>query len=303
VHAEVVDPAPAGLGEGPAWDAAGQRLLWVDVFAGHLHVAGADGGRRYTYTIGRHLSAALPAAGPGVLIVAREGFAVLDAVTAGPAVRDAVSTQRPVLDVLGGDQTLRFNDAKCDPAGRAVAGTMAYDSSPGAGALYRLTDGPAVTLLRSKVTVSNGLGWNPAGDRLYHADSPTGRVTTYAYRTDGPLGAPLAALEIPPAHGYPDGLCTDDDGGLWVALWDGGQVRRYTPDGRLDTVVQLPIQRPTSCCFAGDTLFITSAYRGLTDPAPHSGCLFAVRPGITGPAATPWRPITGLPAPVLALRS
>jgi sugar lactone lactonase YvrE len=282
LSADVVDADPAGLGEGPTWDAVNQRLLWVDVFAGRVHAADADGVRRRTWEIGRHVSAALPTSSPDLLLTAREGFVLLN----------ARGTVLPLLDVLGDNTEVRFNDAKCDPAGRALAGTMAYDSQPGAGALYRLEPGPSVTVLLPTRTVSNGMAWNAAGDRFYYIDTTDQRIAIFGYSTS--LGEPLSVIDVPVAEGSPDGMCIDDDGALWVALWDGGQIRRYTPDGRIDAVIPLPVSRPTSCAFGGPdggTLFITSASRGVVEPEQYAGCVFALRPGVTGPAATPWEPL------------
>jgi sugar lactone lactonase YvrE len=288
LSADVVDTDPAGLGEGPTWDAVNQRLLWVDVFAGRVHAAGADGVRRRTWEIGRHVSAALPTSGADLLLTAREGFVRLD----------ADGTVTPLLDVLGDNTDVRFNDAKCDPAGRALAGTMAYDSTLGAGALYRLDPGPigtgpSVSVLLDSRTVSNGMAWNAAGDRFYYIDTTDQRIATFAYG-GASLGEPLSVIDVDGAEGSPDGMCIDHDGALWVALWDGGQVRRYTPDGRIDTVIPMPVSRPTSCAFGGSdggTLFITSASRGLPEPEQYAGCVFALRPGVTGPPATPWQPL------------
>jgi len=253
------------------------------VFAGLVHAADPSGTRHRTYEIGRHVSAVLPTTTADLLLVVREGFARLSL--------SGVVTS--VLDVLGDRSEVRFNDGKCDPAGRALAGTMAYDSRPGAGALYRLDDGPAATVVLPDRTVSNGMAWSADGDRMYYIDTLDRRIVAFPYypSSRAPLGRPLSVIEVPASDGNPDGMCVDDDGALWVALWDAGQVRRYTPDGRVDTIVDLPARRPTSCAFAGDTLFITSAYRGLVSREPLDGCLFALRPGATGRPAIRWRPV------------
>lgn len=185
---------------------------------------------------------------------------------------------------------LRFNDAKCDPRGRAWAGSMAYDGTPGAGALYRLDPGPTATVVVAGVTTGNGLGWSPDRRELYFVDSPIQTVRAYPYDDDtGHIGDPRLVVAVPPGAGTPDGLCVDDDGCIWVALWDGSAVRRYTPGGRLDAVIPLPVARPTSCCFGGDVLYITSARHGLANVQSPDGAVFAVDVGTTGPAATPWQ--------------
>jgi sugar lactone lactonase YvrE len=122
-------------------------------------------------------------------------------------------------------------------------------------------------------------------------------VTGYAYDLgSGVLGAVESVIELQETGGVPDGLCVDDDGCVWVALWDGGAVHRYAPDGRLDRVVRLPVQQVTSCTFGGtdrSTLFITTSCWQMTAQQrrmqPGAGGIFAVETGTTGPAATPWR--------------
>lgn len=286
--ADVLDPATSELGEGPRWDAAAGVLVRVDILGGLVLLADAEGARLATHPIGRHVGAALPAEGGGWLLAAREGFAVL-------APDGAV---RPLLAVLADRPDLRYNDAACDPAGRAFAGTMAYDRTPGAAVLHRLDPGPRATAVLDRLTISNGLGWSPDGLTMYAVDSDPGVVRAFDYAPDqGTPSRGRTLLEDLPG-GVPDGLCVDGDGCLWVAVNGGGAVHRYTPAGALDAVVGLPVPQVTSCCFggpAGDRLFVTTAREGL-DPGeaarqPLAGALFAVDPGVSGPPATPWRPL------------
>lgn len=125
--------------------------------------------------------------------------------------------------------------------------------------------------------MSNGTGWSPDGRRVYYVDSPTRRIDVFDMGDDRlPVGRrPFATVE----DGFPDGLTVDADGCVWVALWDGGAVRRYTPDGVLDRVLELPVRRPTSCAFGGadlTDLYITTARTGLEAPHPMSGSLLVV---------------------------
>lgn len=282
LSADVLVDAAAELGEGPTWDVAEGCLVWVDITAGALHLTEASGATRRTHTIGEHLGAALPAAGGGWLLATRSGFATLS----------ADGDLRPLLSVHDERPDMRFNDAKCDPRGRAWAGSMSYDEVQGAGALYRLDPGAAATVVLDAVTVGNGLGWSPDRREMYYVDSPTQTLRAFPYDDDtGNLAGPRTVATIPVDAGTPDGLCVDDDGCIWLALWDGSAVRRYTPDGRLDAVVPLPVVRPTSCCFGGDVLYITSARRGLTQDQPLAGAVFAVAAGVAGAAATPWQAV------------
>jgi sugar lactone lactonase YvrE len=278
ISAELVDDAGARLGEGPAYDARRDRLIWVDILGKRVHLCDRSGRRLASHDVGRHVGAALPAADGTVLLAAREGFATLD----------PDGTVRPLLDVLGDRPELRFNDGKCDPAGRAFAGTMAYDSTPGVASLYRLDPGPAATPVVDGLSISNGLGWSPDGTVMYVTDTPERAVDAFDYDVGtGQLSGRRPAAR-PAGPGFPDGMCVDDDGALWVALWGGYAVRRYTPDGRLDAEVTLPVPYVTSCCFVTDTLFITTAKGQGDEPLPLAGGLFAVRPGVGGPPATPW---------------
>lgn len=285
IEADLILDAAADLAEGPCWDAGTDLLTWVDITAGRVHQLGADGTPHHTYQVDSHVGAALPTAG-GWLLAVRDGFVRLD--------RDG--SLRDVCPVGADRPDIRFNDAKADPAGRAFGGTMAYDQTPGAAALYRLDDGPQATVVLGDLTLSNGLGWSPDATRFYFVDSTTQRVTVHDYDLDtGTVGAGVPLVEIPAAAGMPDGLCVDDDGCVWVALWGGSAVHRYTPRGDLDTVLALPTSQPTSCAFGGDVLYVTTARSGLAEAElaaqPHAGALFACRPGTTGPAATPWRDV------------
>jgi sugar lactone lactonase YvrE len=178
-----------------------------------------------------------------------------------------------------------------------------YETARGRAALYRLDDGPQVTMVRRGVTLGNGLGWSPDSKQMYFIDSTTQTVVAIGYDpATGQLGADRILCTIPVADGLPDGLCVDDSGAVWVALFGGSAIHRFSADGDLDTVVQLPVSQVTSCAFGGAggaTLYITSARRGLGPAAlteqPHAGAVFALDPGVTGPAATGWRPVAGAP--------
>jgi sugar lactone lactonase YvrE len=137
----------------------------------------------------------------------------------------------------------------------------------------------------------HGLGWSPDDRLMYHVDTPRRRIDVYEFDAlRGALGARRAAIPVAPEHGRPDGLAVDAEGGLWLALWGGGAVQRYAPDGGVDARVELPVSQVTSCCFGDSdlgTLFVTSAARG-AEHEPLAGSLFACRPGVRGLPATPF---------------
>ena len=276
--AEVLVPAGATLGEGPAWDTAAGCLAWVDILGQRVHLTEADGTTRASFELDRHVGAVLPGS-PEYLVVRRDGFATLDPVTG------AVT---PLLTVLADRPDLRFNDAKAGPGGRVFAGTMSYDeSATGQGELLRLDPGPVATRVHGPVSLSNGIGWSPDGRLMYYVDSLAKAVTVFDYDVDAATPANPRTLTKIDA-GFPDGLCVDDDGCVWLALYDGWAVHRYTPAGRLDAVIRLPVANVTSCAFGpGGRLYITTARRVGGDQ-PLAGGLFVAEPGVTGPPAVPW---------------
>jgi sugar lactone lactonase YvrE len=293
LKAELLDDVGAILGEGPSWDARTSELVSVDILSGTVHIHDFHGDRKASYDVGGHAGSALPAEEGGWLLVAADGFALLK--------RDGSLHQ--LLAVEADRPELRFNDAKCDPWGQALAGTMRYDQAPGSGTLYRLEAVPlappdsstafSVRVLLEHVGLSNGLGWNAEGDTLYFIDSLTGAVARYAYAPDArALGSRRDVVVIDASDGMPDGMCVDVAGNVWVALYGGGAVHCFQPDGELNTVVHVPVLYPTSVAFGGergDRLFITTAGGEGLPQGTGAGGLWAVDPGIGGAPATPWR--------------
>ncbi len=172
----------------------------------------------------------------------------------------------------------RGNDAAVAPDGSLWAGTMRYDETAGGGTLTRIAPDGTATLIFGSVTVSNGIGWSPDASRVHYVDSPTRRIDVCDYDGRLPYGR-RPFVEIEQGAGFPDGLTVDAEGCVWVALWDGAQIRRYTPQGRLDRTLRLPVARPTACAFGGPglrDLYITTARTGLRRPHPLSGSLLVL---------------------------
>lgn len=267
---QITDPV-AFHGEGPVWSPRWGGLRWVDMLAGDVLSLGPDGaiGRRH---VGEVAAALRPRTGGGAVIGVERGFALEEP-------DGALVTLDPVW--RGAD--VRMNDGACDPDGRFYCGSMAYDQRPGAASLYRLDPDRSVRVVLRGVTISNGLDWSPDGSRAYYNDTPTRRIAVFDYDRDNGLTNQRTFAAV---DGHPDGLTVDAEGGVWVALFDGGAVHRYTADGRLDAVVEVPARKVTACTFGGerlDRLFITTSREGLAPgDDPLAGSLFAADVGVRG---------------------
>jgi sugar lactone lactonase YvrE len=267
---------PGELTEGPRWDGARQELLWVDIPRGQFHRATLMPDGRpcevRTFTLHTHVGAVAPA-GDGYVAAAGQGFTYI-------APSGAV---RSLAQPEGGNTGVRMNDGACDATGRFWAGTMAHDETPGAGSLYRLELDGSCTPMLTGLTISNGIGWSPDGSTMYLNDSGAGCLQAFDYDgATGDIGNRRTLVELEPPLA-PDGLTVDADGDVWVAVWGGGCVRRYSPSGALLFEVALPVERTTSCAFGGPdmtTLFVTTARAGPdTAPVtgePHAGHVFTV---------------------------
>jgi sugar lactone lactonase YvrE len=260
-------------GEGPFWDTVQDRLLVVDMLRGAVVAVGSDGGT-HRYELGG-VAAAIRAHNSGGYVVANErGFQLYSA---------GFEPDGPAVTAFD-DPAIRMNDGGCDPQGRFYCGTMAYAETPGAGTLYRLDPDRGVHPVLTGVTISNGLQWHADGHHAYYNDTPTGRVDVYDFDPEAGAFAnrrTLATIEA--AHGQPDGMALDEAGGVWVALWGGGAVHRYDPDGTLSERIEVPARRVTACTFGGTTLYITTSREGLGDAAePGAGAVFAVETGVRG---------------------
>ncbi|MGZ3115324.1 SMP-30/gluconolactonase/LRE family protein [Streptomyces sp. H62] len=265
---EVAVRAEAALGEGPTWDPATGRLLWIDILASRVHTYDPATGRLTVRRTEQHVGAAKPRAGGGLVLNLRDGIGLVD----------PDDTFRWLhREVVPGR---RGNDAAVAPDGTLWAGTMRYDEATGGGTLSRAAGDGTVTPVLTDVTVSNGTGWSPDGRLMYYVDTPTRRIDVLDVSpADGLVSGrrPLAVIED--GAGFPDGLCVDAEGCVWVALWDGGAVRRYTPSGDLDRVIPLPVPRVTACAFGGPgltDLYLTTARVGLTAPHPLAGAVLVV---------------------------
>lgn len=270
---QVTDPV-AYHGEGPVWSERWGGLRWVDMLAGDVLSLDANGA-----VARRHVGAVA-----AVLRPRREGGAVIG-VERGFALEDLDGRLTYLGDLWSSDD-IRMNEGACDPDGRFYCGSMAYDQRVGAASLYRLDPDRSVRVVLENVTVSNGLDWSPDGSRAYFNDTATHRISVFDYDYASGLTGRRLFVDLSQEGLRPDGLSVDAEGGVWTALSNGGAVRRYTPDGRLADVINVPARKVTACTFGGpqlDELFITTSREGL-EPGedPLAGSLFRASVGIRG---------------------
>ena len=260
------------------WHPSFAGVRWVDMHAGDiLELAGTDDVRR-TH-VGTVAAAFRPRRGGGIVLADERGFVLLDA---------DMQVERRLPD-LWDDPGVRMNEGGADPAGNFWCGSMAYDERRAPG---RCTGSRPTCRSRRCSTASRsptGSAFSPDGTRAYYVDTPTRKVDVFDHR-DGTLTGRRTAFRIADGPGFPDGLTVDAEGCVWVALFGGAAVHRYTPDGELLAVVPLPVAQVTACTFGGpelDRLYITTSREGLDADAlaaqPLAGALFCVDvPGVRG---------------------
>jgi sugar lactone lactonase YvrE len=273
---ELILDAKATLGEGPAWDAKTQTLYWVDILEKRVY---AD--TRILAQLEEFIGCLAPRKNGHLILGTRFSFADLDPASGQLTVLASLDSELP---------TNRMNDGKCDPAGRFIAGTMDMNERDPNGNLYSF-DGKSTTRLLDNVTISNGLAWSPDHKTFYYIDTPTREVKAFDYDVvTGQMANPRVAIRVGESLGWPDGMTSDTDGNLWVAMWGGAQVTRWNPaTGELLDQIPVPALQSSACVFGGEDmneLYITSARVGMSEENlkkyPLSGGLFKVATNIVG---------------------
>ena len=283
---DLVQREQALVGEGPVWLPDERVLLWLDIKGQRLFRHDPATGAARSWSLPDRVGAVIPRTRGGYVLLAKRGVFTSDF-----PFEALVPECHPDSDLPDN----RFNDAKCDPAGRLWAGSMDDNETNASGRLYRFDSLASPVRVRSDVNLSNGLGWSPDGRVMYFVETLRHVIWAHDYDVStGEAGQPRVFANVPAADGYPDGLCVDADGCVWLAHWGGARVTRFTPQGVVDRVVRLPVPQVASCAFGGaglDTLYVTTAAVGLDQQAlqaaPLSGSLFAFQPGVKGlPVAT-----------------
>ena len=281
-QAELVIESQALLGECPCWHQSRQLLYWVDLLKQQFHIYYPETNQNRTIDIGEFIGGVAPRSNGEVILGLQSGLASLNLETEEINIIARPEDYSP---------SHRFNDGKCDPMGRFLAGTMALDQTERAGSLYSLDKHLHVRKLLDNLSISNGMGWSPDYSTMYLIDSPTKKVFAFNYDvTTGNISNQRVAVTIPNTEGYPDGMTVDTEGNIWVALWAGFKVTRWNPHtGKLLQSISVPAPNVTSCIFGGSNLnelYITTARKDLDEAAlnqyPHAGSVFRVKTDAIG---------------------
>jgi sugar lactone lactonase YvrE len=252
----------------------------VDLYQGLVHRLSLETLEQATFSVGGPVGFAIPRVDGGLVVGIGHAIVLLE----------PDGSRRTLSHLKGELDSSRINDGKCDARGRLWTGTLSRIRQLGAGSLYRIDPDGQTHRMLAGVTMGNGLGWSPAADRMYYVDSTTRQVDVFDFDADaGTIFDRRALVRIDPRLGMPDGLAVDSTGGVWIALFRGGVVHRYSPAGELDAVVDVPVSTPTSVAFGGPELadlFITTARHRLGPAAlarePLAGRLFRARPDAPG---------------------
>ena len=268
------------LGECPLWNEDEQALYWIDIRLPAI--------RRLAYASGRINTWPMPDL-IGSIAFATDGRMVV-------AMADSISFFDPSKESLERIAELpvripghRFNDGRCDRQGRLWVGTMHNLTRAPEGVLYRLDGRGELMETLSGICIPNSLAWSPDGRTMYFADSLL--YTIFAYDFDPVLGrmGEKRVFATTQAPGFPDGSTVDAEGFLWNAQFNAARIVRYASDGRIDRIIDLPVQRPTCCAFGGptlETLYVTTASQNMSPEAlqaePLAGALLALDVGVRG---------------------
>jgi sugar lactone lactonase YvrE len=274
---EIVVDHACLLGEGPVWDGKQKMIYWIDILHGIIHEYSPEKKSHRFIEVQQMIGSFAFCADGNFIAALQNGFAFINRIN---------GEIKMIADPESHLPDNRFNEGKCDPAGRFWAGTMAVSEERGAGNVYTIHNDLSPAKKIGDVTISNGMAWSTDHKTFYYIDTPTFEIVAYDYdKSSGQISNKRTIIKIANEDGCPDGMTIDNEGMLWVAHWDGWQITRWNPhNGEKLYSIKLPVARVTSCTFGGDNfedLYITSAKVGLTknelENQPFAGCLFVLR--------------------------
>ena len=282
IAVEVFDDRRCWLGEGPtATGINNNHVQWVDILNGKVLTKNIETNQTSEYKLDNHVGFAIPRTNGGEVLGTANG----------PVLRNTEGQITKLPQRETDKFKSRWNDAKVSHTGDLFLGTLSYDIVPKASALYRISkDGLEIEKIISEVTLANGLDWSVDTQTFYFIDSLEHCVDAFSY--DGKEITDRRTVIKFNENEIPDGMCVDSEDGLWVAFWNGSEVRRYDEKYKLSERIQFPVSYTTSCAFAGkdlDQLVITTAHNNEMEKHPQSGMTFICNPGIKGKKTTTFR--------------
>ncbi len=281
LQASLAFKANALLGEGSLWNFKTQELYWVDIELGVLHIFHPLMNEERVIALGQRIGTVVPCENGNLIIALQEGIFELNPETL---------ERRLVIAPPHDTSTMRYNDGKCDEAGRLWVGTMHLDIQPEVAALYKIEKNKSTRMLTG-ITISNGICWSLDNKTLYYIDTPTRKIKAFDYDLEnGFLSNGRVIIEMKDELARPDGMTIDEKGMLWIAHWGGSCVTQWDPNTcTLLSKIMVPAYNVTSCAFGGenlDILYITTASGEMTDEQhrqfPLAGSLFQATPGVKG---------------------
>lgn len=263
------------LGEGPVWDTVSRQILWLDIKKGKIHSYNRDTKMHHSFSIGEMIGCIAPRSIGGFIAGLENGIAFID------------MENNRVQHIINPEEGIgnRFNDGKCDAAGRFWAGTMSLQEEENKGNLYVMDTDLSIKKKIENVTISNGLAWNADSSIMYYINTPTNYIFAFDFDIQtGNISNQRVVIDLTHEKGYADGMTIDEEGMLWIAFYSGWRVDRYDPStSKLLQQIMLPVENVTCCAFGGsglNDLYITTATQGMNEQSlkeqPDAGKLFVV---------------------------
>ena len=278
LQASLAFKSRATLGEASLWNFKTQELYWVDIESCELHIFYPQKNKERVIILGQRIGTVVPCENGKLLIALQEGIYELDLIT---------MEKRLVITPPHDISAMRYNDGKCDAAGRFWVGSMHLEIVPRVAVLYKVERNQAIKML-DDITISNGICWSLDNKTMYYIDTPTEKVRAFDFDlSTGSISNERVIIVMKDELARPDGMTIDENGMLWIAHWGGSCVTQWDPDtATLLSRISVPAYNVTSCAFGGedlDILFITTASEEMpvdqVKKFPLAGSLFQVKPG------------------------
>lgn len=288
MRAELVLHCQNQHGEGVFWNQEDGCIWWTDIEGKTLWSFNPATGAHLSFPMADRVCCFAPRAAGGFIVAFADRISLVDL---------AGGTEKRLCDFEPGNPATRTNDGRTDRQGRFIAGGMNEQTGQADSSVIQIGTDLSVTTLIEGVSCANSTCFSPDGKTMYFADTPDREIVAYAYDpATGGVSERRQLASFAGEPGLPDGSCVDAEGGVWNAEWEGRRVVRVGPDGSIDRVIEVPVWKPTCCAFGGenlDTLYITTS-RLMSDAEmlakePHSGGLFAVKPGVRGVLDAPFQ--------------